>query len=327
MRPVSLLLALASCAPFQGVCTDADEDGTCDPAGGGCPDADDDGVCDADDACPQGSDDADADDDGLADACDACPDDEGGDDDEDGRCGAEDPCPDDPDDACTVPVIVAVQADVFPEDLTWQLVDHRGSLIVSGGFDDPGEGRFTQVEVSPSKQSCLSVRDAGRDGGSRGLVFSGVEGLRYLKWDGDDAMSGMSGCFTPGAGQAFTPPREAAWLDQGACDVVFTTLTGAYPSEIGWQIEKPDGPLSAEGRVVLANPPGSFSQANRTLTKRLTLTDGEWNVRMFDSANDGWRTGGDTAGFSITFVDGPEIVSGHLSGGSMGWQSFTIDCD
>ncbi len=326
MRRVVGAMVLASCAPFQGVCVDDNNDGTCDIGGSACPDGDDDGVCDEDDVCANGDDAVDGDADGLADACDGCPDVEGDDVDGDGRCGTDDPCPEDADDACTETVFVGVQADVFPDDLTWQLVDFRGSLIDSGSFNKAGDGAFNAVEVSPTRQSCLTVRDSGRDGGARGLVFSRARALRYLRWSGEDAQSGYSACFTPESGDAFTPPREADWLDDGACDVIVTIQTGKYPLEIGWALELPTGPLSETGRVVIESGPGTFTQANRAVEKRFTLTDGTWNFRMFDTAGDGWQLNGDSASYTIQFANGGEIVAGTLDDGTMGWQSFSVDC-
>lgn len=327
MRLLLALVLLPACAPFTGPCQDADQDGVCDFGGSSaCPDRDSDGVCDEDDVCRLGDDAADADEDGIADACDGCPDDPGDDEDGDGACGADDPCPSDADDDCTEKVFVGVQVDTFPEDVTWQLVDHRGSLISSGGFDEAGDGGFFEVEVSPFRQSCLTIRDAGRDGGSRGVVFSRSRGLRYLQWDADDSQSGFSDCFTPEDGQRYTPPTERNWLQDGACDVVIAIATGKNPTTIGWKLEKPVGALSQPGRVVWDAPPGTYSQANRTVEKRLTVTDGEWNLRLLDTAGDGWQSSGDTAAFTVSFANGGEIVSGFLQDGTSGWQSFTVDC-
>lgn len=325
MRVLLLLLSACSVSAYAPVCGAGDP--TCDP--GGCVEGDEDGdgVCNDDDVCAEGDDADDADDDGLADACDGCPDLAGDDPDGDGLCGEDDPCPEVEGATCTEKVIVALQADVFPEDLTWQVVDWRGGLVRNGTFGNPGGGGFYELEVEPDRDSCLTVRDAERDGGARGLVFSRGRGVRYLRFDGEDAEVGFSGCFNPSAGETFRVPTEAAWLDDGACDVVIEIYTGKRPRELGWALEKPGADPANVGRVVTDMPVGAYAQADRAATERLTLTDGLWVLRQFDAAGDGWNRDGDNATYKVSFASGTEIVSGTLDGGSSGWRSFLIDCD
>ncbi|MCB9680454.1 MAG: hypothetical protein H6733_03210 [Alphaproteobacteria bacterium] len=304
---------------------DADLDGICDTRDpclddpGNDPDGD--GVCAADDVCP-GSDDAlDADDDGVPDGCDPCPDDPGNDDDGDGVCAADDPCPDTEGLDCTETVFVAIQPDVFYTDATWKLLDQRGQTVEEGQFNGPGAGYFAEVEVSPSRQSCLSVRDTERDGGTRGLVFSLTRQLAYASWDFDDYTALGNFCFQLDTGEAITPPRENAWLRSGACSVELVIDRGVYPTEIGWQLENDDG------RVIQAVAPGSYTSRG-TSRYTIVLTDGDYVFRMYDTAGDGWNGGGDDASFALTF-DGETapFLSGFLDDAAEGWQPFYVDCE
>lgn len=325
-----LALGLSGCVTgfnggISGVCAgDRDGDGLCDNEDA-CPDdatndRDNDGVCGKQDQCAGEDDRIDADEDGVPDGCDPCLGDPGNDADADGVCAADDPCPGDPDDECDMAVFVAVQADVFPDEVSWQIVDHRSSLIDSGDFRGVGAGYFARVEIPATRTSCLTVRDVGQDGGVRGMVFSRQLNRRYAEWDWGSFGSADTFCFDPSEGTSFNPPREADWVDSGVCEVKLALYLGQYAEEVGYELQ------TESQQVITTEASGSFTQEGLTINRTFTLTDGEYRLVMLDSYGDGWTGGADDAQFTLTFAGGGEIISGFLQDGFSGWEGFYINC-
>lgn len=331
MRPVlwSLVVLGSACVvplpvdPFA--CDDSDGDGSCDEddpcPGDPADDADQDGVCAPDDVCAAGDDHEDVDVDGVPDGCDLCPGVADVDADDDGLCDTADPCPSDATNACAEAIWIGVQADVFYQDIDWELHNASGATVALGNFRSAGDGYFQEVQVDGDAESCLVVNDTQGDGGSRGIVFNLKRQLKLTEWEGGDYVGGESFCFHPKEGTAFTPPKQRVWLNTGQCQVEVRIHTGLYPEELGWRLE------SYEGRSIQEAPSGTFHTASTVETTALTLTDGDYRFFQLDSMGDGWVGRSDTASYDVVRVfDNAVLATGQLQGGSQGSITFVLDC-
>lgn len=339
---VSLSLALSSTACVSGAVgpcfDDPDFDGLCDADGSDpCPndtlnDADGDGFCDGtDDACVGFDDAIDEDEDGLPDGCDDCPGDPGNDPDDDGICAADDLCPESADDDCDLKVTVALQVDLFPDDATWSVFDYRGSLVEDGDFGAPGEGGYLTFDVPVAKTTCVQVRDSEGDGGIRGLIFHRPTKTEYASWDAGDYTRQDSFCFNPSEDGRTTQGflKEADWVDQGACTVNMRVYTGQFPEELGWALE------TKSGRIVEAIATGTYkdTESEQWKERPVTVTSGDYVLRLLDAYGDGWDGAGDDASFEMVlqgegapFLTGTLEAGGATSGVTEGTYDVTVDC-
>ena len=104
-------------------------------------------------------------------------------------------------------------------------------------------------------------------------------------------------------------------MAEGACDVDLVVNVGRSPKEVSWRLE------SEDGKVMETSP--SYTTIDQSDRRPFTLTDGTYNVRMFDTLGDGWDGTGSGATIS---ADGTVIASATLEGGTEGYFAFNLDC-
>ncbi len=320
-----LLLGLGCSTETLHCLDDFDGDGLCgldDP----CPadplnDADQDGVCDDVDTCLEGPDDLDADADGIADACDVCPADALNDGDEDGICDSVDPCPGDDTNTCSRDILLALQADAWPAEITFGIYDGDDNELMAGTFSEPAETLFERFVLPVGNtRLCVDLTDGFGDGGVSGWMWDEGTGHLMTEWSFRDWTNQTTWC---GELLAQAPSGDAPtwdedlWPDVGSCDVQLIVDTLTWANEIGYKL------TTGARRSLLRVDPGSLSN-DTTYTYDLHLYEGEHRMVMYDTLGDSWHGG--TFKVIIPPNTEPIVMESMPDGPTRGAVPFLLDC-
>ena len=199
----------------------------------------------------------------------------------------------------SVSVMVKVETGDDPSGLTWQLRDHLGVLLASGGpYMDANT--VLQIPVVLGTQGCYDFKalDTGRSRsvGSRVQVLS--SGNTLFTAAGSELQAGFENGLTTGNGL-------------GCSEFLVVELnTDASPDETTWEV------VDQGSAAILCVGAGSYP-AEATITGSCCLPIGCYRLRVLDAGGDGMTTGGyslRTQGSNQRIIDNKNNFNGVFNG-------------
>ncbi len=221
-------------------------------------------------------------------------------------------------------LLVSVDLDSYASEISWDVTDGNGSVLVSGG----GYG-FSDASSTVTGEACASAGCY-----TFNLYDSYGDGMSGNSWSVSDASGALlSGTFDNGneTGGEFCLEQAvlgctdevacnydaSANVDDGSC--AFGTLLvsvdlDSYPGEISWDV------MDSEGSVLVAGGGYGFSDAFSTVTGEACAPAGCYTFNLYDSYGDGMSGNS----WSVSDASGT-LLSGTFDNGNDTGGEFCVE--